>query len=197
MLRVFSIAAAAVSLLAAHAAPIEFNRDIRPILSDRCYSCHGPDKASRKSPLRLDQEASAKADLGKGRFAVVPHDPARSEIVRRITSTSPALRTPPELDSFLSDTTAGAYEKVVDRLLASPRYAERMAIRWLEAARYADTNGYQSDGPRDMWRWRDWVIDAFHTNMPFDRFTIEQIAGDLLPNATTSQRVATAFHRNH
>src|SRR5262249_19696212 len=89
------------------------------------------------------------------------------------------------------------YEKVVDRLLSSPRYAERMAYRWMEAARYADTNGYQSDGIRDMWRWRDWVIDAFARNMPFDQFTIEQIAGDLLPGATLSQKIATGFQRNH
>ncbi len=89
------------------------------------------------------------------------------------------------------------YEALVDRLLASPRYAERMAVRWLDAARYADTNGYQSDGARDMWRWRDWVIDAFQRNMPFDQFTIEQIAGDLLPNATHSQKIATGFQRNH
>ena len=81
-----------------------------------------------------------------------------------------------------------AYEKVVDRLLASPRYAERMAIRWLEAARYADTNGYQTDGPRTMWRWRDWVIDAFHRDMPYDQFTIEQIAGDLLPECDARRR---------
>src|SRR5690349_2183907 len=91
----FPVMAAALSLLAAHAAPVEFNRDIRPILSDRCYSCHGPDKAARKSPLRLDQESSAKADLGKGRFALVPRDPDRSEIMRRIAATSPALRMPP------------------------------------------------------------------------------------------------------
>ena len=86
---------------------------------------------------------------------------------------------------------------MVDRLLASPRYGERMAFRWLEAARYGDTNGYQTDGARDMWRWRDWVIDAFNRNMPFDRFTIEQLAGDLLPNATLDQRIATGFNRNH
>src|SRR5215471_10588932 len=251
------------------AAAVEFNRDVRPILSDRCYSCHGPDSASRKSPLRLDQEESA--------------HPKSAEILERITSANPALRMPPSylghdrlpdrdietlrqwiaegmhyqkhwsflqpvraplpivkdnalprnaidryvvarleqeglrhapeadratllrrvtldltgLPPSLDEITAfekdGDYEKVVDRLLASPRYGERMAIRWLEAARYADTNGYQSDGPRDMWRWRDWVIDAFNRNMPFDQFTIEQIAGDLLPNATLSQKIATGF----
>ena len=90
-----------------------------------------------------------------------------------------------------------AYEKVVDRLLASPRYGERMAARWLDAARYADTNGYQTDAERSMWRWRDWVIDAFNRNMPYDRFTVEQIAGDMLPDATRDQKIATGFNRNH
>ena len=265
------------------AATIEFNRDVRPILSDRCFSCHGPDRASRKSSLRLDQEESARTALTAG-------DPAHSTLYLRITSTDPARRMPPaylgrerlpdseieilrrwieqgakyqahwsliapqspvlpevkergwirnpidrfvlsrlesgglphsteadratlirrlsfdltglpptpaETQSFVEDRSSNAYEKMADRLLASPRYAERMAIRWLEAARYSDSNGYQSDGPRDMWRWRDWVIDAFQRNMPFDRFTIEQIAGDLLPGATVSQKIATGFHRNH
>src|SRR5262249_33362986 len=114
----------------------------------------------------------------------------RATLLRRVSLDLTGLPpTPEELDM--------PYEQAVDRLLASPRYGERMAIRWLEAARYADTNGYQTDGPREMWRWRDWVIDAFNRNMPFDRFTIEQIAGDLLPNATLSQKIATAFHRNH
>ena len=101
------------------------------------------------------------------------------------------------MDAFLSDTSPRAYERVLDRLLESPRYGERMAYRWLDAARYADTNGYQNDRPRYMWRWRDWVIEAFNNNMPFDQFTIEQIAGDLLPNATLEQKIATGFHRNH
>jgi hypothetical protein len=105
--------------------------------------------------------------------------------------------TPAELDAFIADKAPNAYEKVVDRLLASPRYGERMAYPWLEAARYADSNGYQSDGERHMWRWRDWVIDAFNSNMPFDRFTVEQLAGDLLPNATQAQVIATGFNRNH
>src|SRR6185295_14917931 len=90
--------------------------------------------------------------------------------------------TPQEIDAFLRDTSPAAYERQVDRLLASPRYGERMAIRWLDAARYADTNGYQTDAERSMWRWRDWVIDAFNRNQPYDRFTIEQLGGDLLPN---------------
>jgi len=266
-----------IALLPVHAA-IEFNRDIRPILSDRCFSCHGPDNNNRKANLRLDVESAAKAKV------VVPGDPDRSELLRRVTTASKALRMPPayaghdalppaevallrewiaagapwqnhwaflkpekpktpggvhpidyfvrerlrreglapspeapkhalvrrlsldltglpptpaEIDAFVNDSSPGAYEKLVDRLLASPRHAERMAIRWLENARYADTNGYQSDGVRSMWRWRDWVIDAFRENMPFDRFTIEQLAGDLLPNPALSQRIATAFHRNN
>jgi hypothetical protein len=258
------------------APPIEFNRDIRPILSDRCFSCHGPDRASRKSPLRLDQEESARpalqrvlervtstdpsrrmppAYLGRerlpdseiqtlrewiaqggkyqphwsliaprkaplpavqesdwprnpiDRFVLarleaegLPHAPEadRATLIRRLSFDLTGLPpTAAETAAFGNDPSSNAYEKVVDRLLASPRYAERMAIRWLEAARYADTNGYQTDGPRDMWRWRDWVIDAFHRNMRFDRFTIEQIAGDILPNATVSQKVATGFNRNH
>jgi Protein of unknown function (DUF1553)/Protein of unknown function (DUF1549)/Concanavalin A-like lectin/glucanases superfamily/Planctomycete cytochrome C len=262
---------------ALHAAgTIEFNRDVRPILSDRCFACHGPDRASRKSPLRLDQEASARPALSRVLERITSTDPARrmppaylgreplpaSEIetlrqwiaqggkydphwslvpprktalpevrdrqwptspidhfvlakleaqdlthspeadrptlIRRLSLDVTGLPpTPAEIEDFVNDRALNAYEKVVDRLFASPRYAERMAIRWLEAARYSDTNGYQSDGPRDMWRWRDWVIDAFRSNMPFDRFTIEQIAGDLLPNATLSQKIATAFHRNH
>jgi hypothetical protein len=273
---------------AAQTAAIEFNRDIRPILSDKCYTCHGPDESKRKSKLRLDTEAGAKADLG-GHFAIVPGEPAKSELVRRVTAADRARRMPPvyatstltsaeidrltqwiaqganwqkhwsflpprrpdmpqlhdthwprspidqfvlerleregmkpsaeadartlirrvsfdltgvpptsaELNAFVRDTSPDAYEKLVDRLLASPRYGERMAFRWLEAARYADTNGYQTDAARDMWRWRDWVIDAFNRNLPYDRFTVEQIAGDLLPGATRNQVIATGFNRNH
>lgn len=268
----------------------EFNRDIRPILSDRCFSCHGPDSVNRQAGLRLDQEASAKSKLRSNNTAIVPRDLAQSELWKRITTDKTALRMPPaysgrealtdneialirewieqgaewqkhwsfippvraaapavkqtarvrnpidafilnkleqqglkpseeaskyilirrlsldltglpptpsEVSSFVNDTDPAAYERVVDRLLASPRYAERMAIRWLEAARYADTNGYQSDGERSMWRWRDWVLNAFQRNMPFDQFTIQQIAGDLLPSATLEQKIASGFHRNH
>jgi hypothetical protein len=269
---------------------IEFNRDIRPILSDQCFACHGPDASKRKTKLRFDTEAGARIALAQGRFAIVPGDPDRSELIRRVTSPDAAVRMPPayagraplkpaeidrirrwiaqgapwqpfwsfipprrpappsvrdenwarnpvdrfilarlerdglhpsaeadkatllrrvsldltgipptpaEVDAFLQDASPDAYGKVVDRLLASPRFGERMAFRWMEAARYGDTNGYQTDGPRDMWRWRDWVIDAFNRNLPFDRFTIEQLAGDLLPNATLDQRIATGFNRNH
>jgi hypothetical protein len=285
-------AAVLVILLAGSggAQKLEFNKHVRPILSDRCYFCHGPDASNRKTKLRLDREADAKAELGKGRFGIVAGNPEASEIYKRIRSTNKAQRMPPaylghealpekdiatirrwieegaeyqphwaflpprrseppmaedaawarqaidrflfarlrreglhpsreadrrtllrrvtldltglpptpaEMASFLADPAPDAYERRVDALLASPAYAERMAIRWLEAARYADTNGYQTDGPREMWPWRDWVIEAFHKNMPFDQFTVEQIAGDLLPHATLSQKLATGFHRNH
>jgi hypothetical protein len=267
---------------------IEFNRDVRPILSDKCFHCHGPDAKARNIALRLDLEETAKADLG-GRRAVAPGKPQESELVRRITAEKPVQRMPPahspfrltpheitvlkewigqgakweshwsfvpprrmtppevrragwvrnpidrfvmarldqeelapapeanretlirrvtldltglppsvrEVEEFLKDDSPDAYEKVVDRLLASPRYGERMAVRWLDAARYADSNGYQFDGPREMWRWRDWVIDSFNRNQPYDRFVIEQLAGDLLPGATREQKIATGFNRNH
>ena len=273
-------------------ASIEFNRDIRPILSDKCFQCHGP--ATQLATLRFDSEEGAKHALKDGRFAIVPGDPATSQLIARITATSPAVRmprsqngaaageplserqvalltrwieqgatwqkhwsfippkrpdlpkdlretkwvrnpidafvlqrlereglkpsveadratllrrvsldltglppTPAEVDAFLADASPNAYEKVVDRLLRSPQYGERMAFPWLDAARYADSNGYQTDGERFMWRWRDWVIDAFNRNMPYDQFTIEQLAGDLLPNATLNQKIATGFNRNH
>ncbi len=270
-------------------ATIQFNRDIRPILADKCFACHGPDAAANKSRLRLDSEAAATAELSRGRRAIVPGQPGQSELIKRITHADEAMRMPPadsgraltpreiemltewirqgarwqthwafvapvrpslppvknrawpknaidyfvlarleregwqpaseadratllrrvsldltglpptiqELDAFLNDRAPNAYEKVVERLLASPRYGERLAFKWLDAARYADTNGYQIDGERFMWRWRDWVINAFNQNMPFDQFTIEQLAGDLLPKPTLDQRIATAFNRNH
>jgi hypothetical protein len=122
----------------------------------------------------------------------------RTTLLRRVALDLTGLPpTPEEVDAFLADSHPDAYEKCVDRLLASPRFGERMAQRWLDAARYADSNGYQSDGERTMWRWRDWVIEAFNANMPFDRFTIEQIAGDMLPSATLEQKLATGFNRNH
>ncbi len=280
-----SLIPAALAAVSVQAAAIDFNRDIRPVLSNRCFTCHGPDTGKRQANLRLDKESDAKA-----RDVIVPGQPEKSKLYQRIVSTNRTLRMPPayaghdalpkaqvelirqwieggaiwqghwsfipprkanlpklsnsswprnpidhyiaarlekaglhpskeagratllrrlsldltglppaaaEIAGFVADDSPGAYEKQVDRLLGSAAHAERMAIRWLEAARYADTNGYQSDGVRDMWRWRDWVIDAFRSNMPFDQFTIEQIAGDLLPNATLSQKVATGFHRNH
>jgi hypothetical protein len=266
-------------------AQVGFNRDIRPILSDKCYKCHGPGK--QEADLRLDRERSAKSELYTGGRAIVAGDPKASDLMAYIESDDPEIRmprdaeplsarevellrkwiaqgaqwqehwsfehpkrtalpavtqkvwvrnpidafvlarleqerlspspeadrntwlrrvsldlvglppTPAEVDAFNADNSLQAYEKAVDRLLASPRYGERMAYPWLEAARYADSNGYQSDGERHMWRYRDWVIDAFNRNMPFDRFTIEQLAGDLLPKATRDQVIATAFNRNH
>ena len=122
----------------------------------------------------------------------------QTTLLRRVSLDLTGLPpTPEEIDAYLADASPEAYEKVVDRLLASPRFGERMAAEWLDAARYADTNGYQSDGERFMWRWRDWVIDAYNRNMPFDQFTIEQLAGDMLPNATLDQKIATGFNRNH
>ena len=254
------------------AASVDFNTQIRPILADKCYTCHGPD-SGKKLPLQLDTEAAAMR-------AIVPGHPEQSKLIQRITADKPAMRMPPvysgfkltdneiatlrqwiaegapwekhwslvppkrssgpatiddfvkarlereglkpspeasketlirrvsldltglpptpaEVDAFLRDTSPKAYEKVVDRLLQSPRYGERMAARWLDAARYADTNGYQYDGERVMWRWRDWVINAFNRNEPFNQFALEQLAGDMLPNATPEQIIATGFNRNH
>ena len=122
----------------------------------------------------------------------------KSTLLRRVTIDLTGLPpSPEEIDAFLADTSKNAFEKVVDRLLASPRYGERMAMDWMDYSRYADSNGYQADYERYQSRWRDWVIEAFNANMPYDQFTIEQIAGDLLPNATTDQKLATAFNRNH
>ncbi len=122
----------------------------------------------------------------------------RGTLVRRVTLDLTGLPpTPHEVDAFLSDDAPDAYERLVDRLLASPRYGERMAADWMDAARYADSGGYQSDVPRTMWPWRDWVIAAFNRNLPFDRFTIEQLAGDLLPDAEGDPVIATGFLRNH
>jgi len=263
---------------------VSFNRDIRPILSDTCFQCHGPDEAKRKSGLRLDDRASAIRPAESGDIAIVPGKPEASALVARLlskdadevmpppklhktiapeqietfkrwiaqgaeyqghwafakperptppsTSAQPIdafiaarlekegmklspeadkptlLRratldltglppTPPEVEAFLADPAPNAFEKAVDRLLAAPRYGEKMAQQWLDFARYADSNGFQSDTSRQMWPWREWVIGAFNRNLPFDQFTIEQLAGDLLPNPTREQIVATGFNRNH
>ena len=271
---------AGFSCLAAE--PLDYGRDIRPILSDACYNCHGPDGKARKGNLRLDDRDAvlktgviaegemlkrltstdpdvqmpppdsnrnlSAADRSKlaqwlkagaawpkddrhwafvppkrptvpkvkdvawrrngidafvqarlGREALKPSPAAdRATLLRRVTFDLTGL--PPtiaELDAFLKDTSSQAYEKAVDRLLASPRYGEHMALDWLEASRYADTDGYQNDRLRYMWVWRDWLIKALNDNMPFDRFVTEQMAGDLLPDRNFFTQVATGFNRNH
>ena len=266
---------------------ISFAHDIRPILSEHCFHCHGPDAEQREAELRLDLQEPFLGE-GESTALVVGGDAKTSELFVRVSTTDEDLRMPPmdsgrsltsqqvelirkwieqgaewqphwaflkpeqsslpqekstwarnaidrfvevklaerslrpsaeagsetlirrvsldltglpptpeEVDRFLADDSPGAYERVVDRLLASPRYGERMAAEWLDAARYADTYGYQDDGDLSMWRWRDWVIEAFNANMPFDQFTIEQLAGDLLPEPTLDQLIATGFNRNH
>jgi mono/diheme cytochrome c family protein len=269
------------------AAP-DFNRDVRPILAQHCFKCHGPDDKSREARLRLDLRDSALAPAKSGKHAITPGHLDKSELVARITATdekklmpppeakrplSPAeintlknwiasgaeyqphwayvapvrpavprvnspqwvsnpidafvlarleaeglapapkadrytlIRrvyldliglppTPAEVDAFVNNASPKAYEQLVDHLLASPHFGERWARRWLDLARYADTNGYEKDRPRSIYPYRDWVIKAFNDDMPFDQFTIEQIAGDMLPGATLSQRIATGFHRN-
>lgn len=269
------------------APPLSFNRDIRPILSDACFQCHGPDERQRQGGLRLDARESALRPSESGRAAIVPGKPDASELVRRLHSHDadvqmpppssgknltdaqrslleqwiregaeyqghwaflPVIRppvptsvevgsnpidafisarlkkeawklspeasretlirrvtldltglppTPDEVDAFLNDAAPNAYERVVDRLLQSPHYGERMALHWLDAARYADSNGFQVDSSRYQWPWRDWVINAFNQNLSFDQFTIDQLAGDLVPQPTRAQNIATGFNRNH
>ena len=268
---------------------VEFSRHIRPILSENCFQCHGPDQAAREAGMRLDAKFDKLVARRDGKTVIVPGAPDQSELYRRISHADVDERMPPEstertlspkqvalirrwigqgatfqkhwafvppkrpalpevrdqswprnpvdyfvlarlehegiayspparretlirrlsLDltglpptredvaTFLADDSPAAYENVVDRLLASPRYGERMAMEWLDLARFADTDGYSEDGVRTMWPWRDWVINALNRNLAFDRFTIEQMAGDLLPAATLDQRIATGFHRNH
>jgi len=272
-------------------APLNYNRDVRPILSDKCIGCHGPDdKKADAAGLRLDQPETAYAVHKKsGHIPIVPGKPEASEAWKRIMSTDPdevmprpsshktlsadekamlkrwieegakyekhwafvapsrpalpavknaawvknpidlfilakletegfgpspeadketLLRrasldltglppTPEETDAFLADASPYAYEKQVDRLLASPRFGERMASPWLDAARYADSHGYLHNQKRSMWPWRDWVIQTFNADKPYDQFITEQLAGDLLPNATETQKLATGFNRNH
>ena len=266
---------------------VNYSRDIRPILSNSCYKCHGPDEGGRKAGLRLDTRAGAIAKLESGETAIVPGASAKSAMYQRLTSHDPDVKMPPadsgksvspeqialikqwidegaefhphwsfippqhrpappvkaperaqnpidrfilarleeeglapspeadkttlvrratldltglpptigEVDKFLADRSPDAYEKLVDRLLASPQYGEQMARYWLDAARYGDTHGLHLDNERSIWPYRDWVIRAFNANKPFDQFAVEQLAGDLLPHATTQQRVATGFNR--
>jgi hypothetical protein len=275
------------ALLLAEGGEVDYTRQIRPILSNHCYHCHGPDAEQRQAGLRLDQREAAMAPLESGQRALVPGDSAASELLSRLLTTDPDKQMPPasfhkpvpaeqvellrrwidqgapwkehwafqtpaspplpmvdangwgtqpidrfvlarlqaesllpagpadkvsllrrvtfdltglpptpaEIDAFLADGSPDAYERVVQRLLESPRYGEHMARYWLDAARFGDTHGLHLDNYRSIWPYRDWVIQAFQSNMPFDRFTIEQLAGDLLPQSTEEQRVATGFNR--
>jgi hypothetical protein len=271
-------------------AHVDFNYDVKPILSDKCYHCHGPDKNTRKADFRLDTSEGAMAKLSGGGIAFVAGNPSESEAIRRILSESPEIRMPPleshltltkteiatlykwveqgaewkkhwsfippvkqnlpaefpknwqvaneidhfvlsrlqseglspspeadkerllrrvtidltglpptleEIDAFVSDSSPTAYEKVIDRLLVTDAHAERLTLEWLDVARYADSHGMHADGYRLMWPWRDWVIDAFRDNTPYDKFVTHQLAGDLLPAPTQKQILATAFNRNH
>ena len=270
-------------------ATIDFARDIRPILSDRCFKCHGPDEHSREAALRLDMREGVFGEGESGETIVKPGDLDHSALIDRITSDDESVQMPPpdsgkklsadeiallkqwvtagapwqshwafvtpekptapevtnakwvrneidrfalarleaeglspspeadrrtlirrlhfdltglpptreEVQAFVANESPDAYEKLVDRLLASPHFGERMALAWMDQARYADTNGNSIDGGRHMSLWRDWVIAAYNRNMPFDQFVVEQIAGDLLPNATQQQRLATGFNRNN
>ncbi len=274
--------AAASSLATAADPEVKFNRDIRPILANNCFQCHGPSEKDRKAKMRLDEEEGILAafeggDLDgseawsrinsddpkeqmpppkahkelkpieikligrwieqgakwEGHWSFVPperppvrsvkqHDWVRSPIdsfilsrleqeglsplsesdrerlLRRVTFDLTGLPSSiEEIDAFLADRSANAYEKVVDRLLKSDRFGERMALAWMDAARYGDSSVFHADGPRDMWGWRDWVIRAYNDNKPFNEFTVEQLAGDLIPNASVQQQVATAFNRNN
>ncbi|MEC8943141.1 MAG: DUF1549 domain-containing protein, partial [Verrucomicrobiota bacterium] len=267
---------------------LQFNRDIRPLLSDNCFQCHGPDEEARKSELRLDGREQALQPAKSGKVAVAPRHPGRSELVRRIFATDrddlmpppesnkqlstaqkdllrrwiaegaayqphwaflpprkselPEVKkkdwvrnpidrfvlagleqeslapspeaarsvlmrratldltglppTPAELEAFLKDQSPDACAHLVDRLMTSRDYAERRAQDWLDLARYADTRGFADDKTRNIWPYRDWVVRALHRNMPFDQFTVEQLAGDMRPGATDEQRLATGFHRN-
>lgn len=283
------IVAAWVASLAVGAERLSFNSDVRTILSENCFGCHGPDEHDRQGGLRLDVPQPDSPATDSGLPAIVQGKPDESEVITRIFSEDPDVVMPPpashktlsavqkraleqwvaegaayeqhwaylppgrpelpavkntgwsrnpvdafilarlereglapspeadhhtlirrlcldltglpptraDAEAFVADASPDAYEKLVDRLLASPHYGERMAVDWLDAARYSDTNGYQVDRDRENWPWRDWVIAAFNANMPFDQFTIEQLAGDLLPNPSREQRIATGFHRNH
>jgi mono/diheme cytochrome c family protein len=266
--------------------PVDFNRDVRPILSDNCFACHGPEEDGRQGNLRLDTKEGMFTDRG-GYQIIVPGHSAASRLYQRISATQrrmppassgrtltpkqielirqwidqgakwqshwafdppkrPAIPevkdktwpknpidnftrarleaeglkpspeadkatllrrvffdltglppTPAEVDSFIADHSPDAYEKRVAQLLKSPHYGERMTMQWLDLARYSDTHGYHIDSLREMWPWRDWVINAFNRNMPYNEFTIEQLAGDLLPNATVDQKIASGFNRNN
>ncbi|MEN0055401.1 MAG: DUF1549 domain-containing protein, partial [Mucilaginibacter sp.] len=271
---------------------VSYNFNIRPILSDKCFKCHGPDATHREAGLRLDLPDSAFKALrdNPSAHALVPGNPLQSEVFRRISAKDTAEQMPPVssnlkklnpyevsliekwikqgakyekhwafvppksypvpqvkntawpknqidnfvlqkleqndmepnpeadkerllkrvsldltglppslqmMDNFLADKSPNAYEKMVDQLMASPQYGEKMTLHWLDVARYADSHGYQDDNYRSQWPWRDWVIHAFNENLPYDKFITWQLAGDQMPNATKEQLLATGFNRNH
>ena len=156
-----------------------------------------PNDIDTTHPIRNPIDAFVRAKLRSANLTAAP-EADRETLIRRVTLDLTGLPpNPAEVDAFVKDKSPDAYETVVDRLLASPHYGERMAWEWLNAARYADSNGYQGDNERTMWPWRDWAVAAFNADMPFDRFTVLQLAGDLLPDATTEQTLATGFLRNH
>ncbi len=286
------IAAAAMMFLpvvtaVAASLPIDYDRDIRPILSNNCYKCHGPDGKERQAGLRFDMREVALKPAESGKTAIVPGKPEESELVARVFSTDDDERMPPpdshksltdsqrqllkqwiasgakydrhwsyvppqrpepphtdagalprnpidsfilarlkqeklkpsaeadritlirrlsfdltglppnapEVEEFVGDSSRDAFERLIDKLLASPHFGERMALNWLDLVRYADSGGYHSDNERSVWPYRDYVIAAFNANKPFDRFTIEQIAGDLLPEANRETRIASGYNR--
>src|SRR5205807_414548 len=176
-------------------------RDVKPILVKHCVTCHGPTKP--KAELRLNLYARIKQGGNSGP-AITPGKSAESLMIHAVTGSKPDVtKMPPkggplsaEQVAILKDTAPGAYERLVDRLLDSPHYGEHQARLWLDMARYADSNGFTIDAPRSIWKYRDYVINAFNRDLPFDQFTIEQLAGDLLPKPTTDQLIATGFHRN-
>jgi len=267
---------------------VSFSRDIRPILAENCFQCHGPDENTLEADLRLDRREGAIAELDSGEVAILPGDPEASALIARVAESDEDLRMPPadtgkrltakqiellkqwiangadyerhwsfapvrrpelrtvedderarngidyfvlanlerhglapspeadrytlirrvhldliglppsvdEVDAFVNDKRPGAYERMLDRVLASPRFGERWGRHWLDQARYADSHGYTNDNARTMWPYRDWVTEAFNRDLPFDQFTTEQLAGDLLAEPTLDQLVATGFHRN-
>ena len=158
-----------------------------------------PENPSTKSQIPIKNPIDAFVFARLEREGLKPSSEAdKATLIRRVTLDLTGLPpTPEEVDAFVKDTSPDVYEKVVDRLLASPRYGERMAWEWLDAARYADSNGYQGDNERTMWQWRAWAVKALNADVPFDRLTVEQLAGDLLPDATRDQKLATGFLRNH
>src|SRR5690606_30626445 len=156
-----------------------------------------PAHASSRDQAKNPIDAFVRATLARENLQPAP-EASRHALIRRLTLDLTGLPpTPEDVATFIADQTPNAYAKLVDRLLASPAYGERMAWDWMEVARYADSNGYQGDAERTMWPWRDWVIKAFNSNLPYDRFTILQLAGDLIPDATEEDKLATAFCRNH